>query len=167
MLIKKVLPLLLAFAALAPLPVFAQAPATMSTPADTMSAPQPTKKSKKKKSTDIKSTSVPADTMSAPQTTTKSSKKKKSADTNSGDTKSGAMQSGDTKSPSKSAKSTTVVVNINTDASDALQQVKGIGDTTAKKIIAGRPYTTLDDLVTKKVITANQLAKFKTQLSVK
>jgi DNA uptake protein ComE-like DNA-binding protein len=155
MLIKKVLPLLLAFAALAPLPVFAQAPATTSAPADAMSAPQPTKKgSKKKKSGDMKSGAMQSgDT--------------KSGAMQSGDTKSGAMQSGDTKSPSKSKKSTTAVVNINTDAEAALQQVKGIGDATAKKIIAGRPYTTVDDLVTKKVMTANQLAKFKTQLSVK
>jgi competence protein ComEA len=130
MLIKKVLPLLLALAALAPLPVFAQAPAsTMSAPTDTMSAPQPTKKG--------------------------------------GSMKSGEMKSGEMKSPSKSKKSTVVVVNINTDAEAALQQVKGIGDATAKKIIAGRPYTTVDDLVTKKVISANQLTKLKSQLSVK
>jgi competence protein ComEA len=129
MLMKKVLPLLLAFAALAPLPVFAQTPATMSAPADTMSPPQPTKKG--------------------------------------GAMKSGEMKSGEMKSPSKSKKSTTAVVNINTDAEAALQQVKGIGDATAKKIIAGRPYTTVDDLVTKKVMSTSQLAKLKPQLSVK
>jgi DNA uptake protein ComE-like DNA-binding protein len=77
------------------------------------------------------------------------------------------MKGGAMKSPSKSSKSTTVVVNVNTDASADLQKVKGIGEATAKKIIAGRPYATLDDLVTKKALTAKQLTTFKPQLTVK
>jgi DNA uptake protein ComE-like DNA-binding protein len=129
--IKKIIPLLLALVALAPLPAMAQ-----STPSNTMTPP--------------------ADTMSPPQPTKKGSTKKKS----------GGMKAG-AKSPSPSSKSTTVVVNVNTDASADLQKVKGIGEATAKKIIAGRPYATLDDLVTKKVMSASQLAKFKPQLTVK
>ncbi len=124
--IKKIIPLLLALAALAPLPVMAQSTPsnTMTPPADTMSPPTPTKKG-------------------------------------------GSMKGGAMKSPSKSSKSTTVVVNVNTDASADLQKVKGIGEATAKKIIAGRPYATLDDLVTKKALTAKQLTTLKPQLSIK
>jgi len=63
-------------------------------------------------------------------------------------------------------KSTTVVVDINKASAAELQQVKGIGKSTANKIIAGRPYTVLDDLITKKVFSQKQLDKFKTQLTV-
>lgn len=68
---------------------------------------------------------------------------------------------------SKSGKSTTVIVNVNTDSSVDLQKVKGIGEATAKKIIAGRPYATLDDLLSKKALTPKQLATLKPQLTVK
>lgn len=124
--LKKIIPLLLALAALVPLPGMAQStPSNTVTPlADTLSPPTPTKKG-------------------------------------------GYMKSGAMKSPSKSSKSTTVVVNVNTDASADLQKVKGIGEATAKKIIAGRPYATLDDLVTKKALTAKQLTTLKPQLSIK
>lgn len=66
----------------------------------------------------------------------------------------------------KVTKSTTVVVNINTSTSAELQQVKGIGKSHATAIIKARPFTTLDDLVTKKILTKAELAKLKPQLSL-
>ena len=54
------------------------------------------------------------------------------------------------------------LANINTSsAADIARTVPGIGDKTAPKIVSGRPYATPQDLVTKKIITAAQLAKIR------
>ena len=54
------------------------------------------------------------------------------------------------------------LANINTSsAADMAKTLPGIGDKTAPKIVSGRPYATPQDLVTKKVLTAGQLAKIK------
>ncbi|MGA7953713.1 MAG: helix-hairpin-helix domain-containing protein [Gloeobacterales cyanobacterium] len=66
--------------------------------------------------------------------------------------------------PKVSKKSTTAVVDINTATAAELQAVKGIGEVTAKKIIAGRPYKSADELVTKKVMTQKQYDGMKAQL---
>ncbi|MGA7953534.1 MAG: helix-hairpin-helix domain-containing protein [Gloeobacterales cyanobacterium] len=66
----------------------------------------------------------------------------------------------------KSKKSTTAQVNVNSSTEKELQQVKGIGAKTAKKIVAGRPYKSLDDLVSKKVMSAKQLETLKAQLAL-
>jgi competence protein ComEA len=63
-----------------------------------------------------------------------------------------------------SKKSATAVVDINSATAAELQTVKGIGKATAKKIIAGRPYTSPEDLVTKKVMTQKQFDGLKSQL---
>ncbi|WP_218082646.1 ComEA family DNA-binding protein [Anthocerotibacter panamensis] len=72
-----------------------------------------------------------------------------------------------TKSPKKLPKSTTVVVNVNTATLAELQQVKGIGAATANKIVAGRPYKSLDELTSKNALSAKQFEKFKAQLSIR
>ena len=66
----------------------------------------------------------------------------------------------------KSKKSTTAQVNVNSSTEKELQQVKGIGAKTAKKIVAGRPYKSLEDLVTKKIMSAKQLETLKAQLAL-
>ncbi len=54
------------------------------------------------------------------------------------------------------------LADINTSsATDIAKTLPGIGDKTAPKIVAGRPYATPQDLVTKKVLTAAQFAKIK------
>ncbi len=63
-----------------------------------------------------------------------------------------------------SKKSTTAVVDINSGTAAELKKVKGIGKATAAKIIAGRPYTSPEDLVTKKVMTQKQFDGLKSQL---
>jgi competence protein ComEA len=63
-----------------------------------------------------------------------------------------------------SKKSTTAVVDINNGTAAELKKVKGIGKATAAKIIAGRPYTAPEDLVTKKVMTQKQFDGLKSQL---
>ncbi|HET7225428.1 MAG TPA: helix-hairpin-helix domain-containing protein [Candidatus Eisenbacteria bacterium] len=52
-------------------------------------------------------------------------------------------------------------VDINTASKEDLAKLPVIGDAIAAKIIAGRPYKTKRDLLTKKVLTANQYAKVK------
>jgi competence protein ComEA len=59
----------------------------------------------------------------------------------------------------------TVPVDINTATAEELTKVKGVGDATAKKIIANRPYTSLDDL-SKTGIPAGTLSKLKPSLTV-
>ena len=50
------------------------------------------------------------------------------------------------------------LVNINTSSAADLQRtLPGIGDVRSKAIVAGRPYATPDDLVTKKVLTQGAL----------
>ncbi len=54
------------------------------------------------------------------------------------------------------------LANINSSsAADIAKTLPGVGDKTAPKIVNGRPYATPQDLVTKKVLTAAQLAKIK------
>lgn len=54
------------------------------------------------------------------------------------------------------------LADINTSsATDIAKTLPGIGEKTAPKIVAGRPYATPQDLVTKKVLTAAQFAKIR------
>ena len=54
------------------------------------------------------------------------------------------------------------LADINTSSvADIAKTLPGIGDKTAPKIVAGRPYATPQDLVTKKILTAAQFAKIK------
>lgn len=54
------------------------------------------------------------------------------------------------------------LADINTSsAAEIAKTLPGIGEKTAPKIVAGRPYATPQDLVTKKILTAAQFAKIK------
>lgn len=58
------------------------------------------------------------------------------------------------------------LININTAKQSELEAIAGIGPSTAGKIINGRPYSEVTDLVTKKIITAKLYTQIKDQLSV-
>jgi len=60
------------------------------------------------------------------------------------------------------AKSGMALANINTSSVQDLEKtLPGVGGARAKAIVAGRPYATPDDLVTKKVLAAGVFAKMK------
>lgn len=57
-------------------------------------------------------------------------------------------------------------ININTAGTGELDTLPGIGPVTAGKIIAGRPYSTTEELVTKKVVTNKVWEQIKDLVSV-
>ena len=57
------------------------------------------------------------------------------------------------------------LVDINTASQAELEAVKGVGPATAKKIIANRPYKSLDEL-SKAGLSAKKMASFKSSLTV-
>jgi competence protein ComEA len=57
------------------------------------------------------------------------------------------------------------LVDLNSASLKEMESVKGIGAATAKKIIAGRPYSSLDDLK-KAGLSAKQIESFKSQVTV-
>jgi|SRR5579864_2600248 len=66
-----------------------------------------------------------------------------------------------TKTEAKAAK----LVDLNTATAEELEQLPGVGKVTAKKIIDGRPYKTVDDL-TKAGVPAGEVAKIKDLVTV-
>lgn len=57
-------------------------------------------------------------------------------------------------------------ININTASTVELESLPGIGPVTAGKIIAGRPYSSVDELLTKKVVGQKTFEKIKGAISV-
>ena len=59
-----------------------------------------------------------------------------------------------------------VKININTASQKELETLWGIGPATAEKIIAGRPYQNINELVTKKIVKSNVWEAIKDKISV-
>lgn len=57
-------------------------------------------------------------------------------------------------------------ISINTASLTELDALEGIGEKRAGDIVAGRPYQSIDDLITQKIITATLLEKIKTQITL-
>lgn len=67
---------------------------------------------------------------------------------------------------SEVAGATTQIVNINTGSQKDLESLPGIGPVTAGKIISGRPYQDINELISKKVVGKAVFDKIKDQISV-
>lgn len=59
-----------------------------------------------------------------------------------------------------------VGVNVNTATVSQLDALSGIGLVTAQRIVAGRPYLRLEELVEKKILSASLFHKLKDQLTL-
>lgn len=58
------------------------------------------------------------------------------------------------------------VMNINLAGADALDTLPGVGAVTAQKIIAGRPYQSVDELVQKKIVGPKVFDQIKDKITV-
>ncbi|OGE30344.1 hypothetical protein A2631_01040 [Candidatus Daviesbacteria bacterium RIFCSPHIGHO2_01_FULL_44_29] len=65
-----------------------------------------------------------------------------------------------------SANSVNSLVGINSGTESELDSLPGVGPVTAKKIVSSRPYTSLDELVSKKVVSASVFAKIQGQIDL-
>jgi DNA uptake protein ComE-like DNA-binding protein len=72
-----------------------------------------------------------------------------------------SAQSTSASSTAKTIASKIEKLDINSASESELDALPGIGEATAKKIIAGRPYRTKRDLVTRKIISRSTYEKIK------
>lgn len=61
---------------------------------------------------------------------------------------------------------TTGLININTASADELESLPGVGQVTAQKIIDGRPYGAVEDMLSRKVVGNSVYQKIKDKVSV-
>ena len=58
------------------------------------------------------------------------------------------------------------LININSASVSRLDTLWGVGEATAKKIIGGRPYGSVEELLTKKIVKTNVYEAIKDEVSV-
>jgi competence protein ComEA len=58
------------------------------------------------------------------------------------------------------------LVNINTSSESQLDELPGVGPVTAQKIIAGRPYNSINDLLNKKVVNTKVFNQIKDKITL-
>jgi DNA uptake protein ComE-like DNA-binding protein len=75
-----------------------------------------------------------------------------------------SAQSTSASSTAKNTAARSEKLDINSASEAELDALPGIGEATAKKIIAGRPYRTKRDLVTKKIVSRSTYEKIKDQI---
>ncbi|MBI2034415.1 MAG: ComEA family DNA-binding protein [Candidatus Levybacteria bacterium] len=73
---------------------------------------------------------------------------------------------GDNNSLSSANSALNKQININSANQSELESLSGIGPATAEKIIANRPYSVIDELVKKKVLSSKVFEKIKDKINV-
>lgn len=68
--------------------------------------------------------------------------------------------------PNSSSTSNSTLISINQASSSQLQSLSGIGEVKAQAIIDNRPYSNLEELVSKEVLSENLLADIKGKISL-
>lgn len=58
------------------------------------------------------------------------------------------------------------LINLNSASASELDNLPGVGTVTAQKIISNRPYTSVQDLLTKKVVGSSEYQKIKDQVGI-
>lgn len=58
------------------------------------------------------------------------------------------------------------MININTASQSQLEDLWGVGEATAKKIIDGRPFGSVEELLSKKIVKGNVYEEIKDEISV-
>ena len=58
------------------------------------------------------------------------------------------------------------LININTSSQSQLESLPGIGPVTAQKIIAGRPYGSIEELLSKKIVGSKVFGQIKDKIAV-
>lgn len=58
------------------------------------------------------------------------------------------------------------LVNINSSSQSQLETLPGIGPVTAQKIIAGRPYSSVDELLNKKIVGSKVFGQIKDKITI-
>jgi DNA uptake protein ComE-like DNA-binding protein len=58
------------------------------------------------------------------------------------------------------------LININEASEGQLDTLYGVGPATAQKIIGGRPYSDIQELLTKKIVSRSVFDKIKDRISI-
>lgn len=78
----------------------------------------------------------------------------------------GETASSNSEIPISSNGSNSALININTASSEDLDSLPGVGPATVSKIVNGRPYSNINDLLDKKVVSSKVFSEIKDKITI-